>query len=254
MDVFHALSDPTRRAIIDELQARDGQSLFELCARLVTNHGLTSTRQAVSQHLEVLESVGLVTSRREGRYKLLFLDTSPLRPVVDRWLGPDPEARDPAKSTRAGEGRERAGMRVTWVTLFVDDQERARLFYTETLGFIVRHDIPLGADRWLTLASPADRDGVELVLEPSTHPAVTRFREALAADGIPAHSFAVDDVDSEYEYLRSLGVHFTQQPAAMGATTTAVFDDTCGNLIQIHHLAEQKPAASHHREREHDHE
>ncbi len=254
MDVFSALSDPTRRAIVDELQARDGQSLFELCARLVTNHGLTSTRQAVSQHLDVLERVGLVASRREGRYKLLFLDTSPLQPVIDRWLRPDSEPSRTSARTRQAEGARRPGMRVTWVSLFVDEQESARRFYTESLGFIVKQDVPLGADRWLTLVSPMDRDGVELVLEPAGHPAVRQFRAALASDGIPAHSFAVDDVDDEYERLRALGVHFTQAPAAMGATTTAIFDDTCGNLIQIHHHAEQKSAESHHREREHDHE
>ncbi|WP_309103409.1 VOC family protein [Microbacterium sp.] len=251
MDVFSALSDPTRRAIVDELQAKDGQSLFELCARLVTNHALTSTRQAVSQHLEVLERVGLVTSRREGRYKLLFLDTSPLRPVIDRWLEQTPERRSGPAESREELNPRRTGMRVTWVTLFVDDQERARRFYTETLGFLVKHDVPLGADRWLTLVSATDRDGVELVLEPAAHPAVTRFRAALAADGIPAHSFAVDDVDSEYEHLRSLGVHFTQRPAVMGATTTAVFDDTCGNLIQIHHHVDQRSAHTHRERGEH---
>ncbi len=91
MDIFSALSDATRRAIVDELQARDGQSLFELCARLVTNHGLTSTRQAVSQHLEVLEGAGLLRVRREGRYKFHDLDTGPLRAIVERWPIPDGE-------------------------------------------------------------------------------------------------------------------------------------------------------------------
>ena len=84
-DVFKALADPTRRAILDELMARDGQTLFELCARLTTNHGLGSTRQAISQHLDILEAAGLVISRREGRYKLLHLDTAPLREIGERW-------------------------------------------------------------------------------------------------------------------------------------------------------------------------
>jgi DNA-binding transcriptional ArsR family regulator len=84
-DVFKALADPTRRAILDELQERNGQTLFELCTRLITRHGLGSTRQAVSQHLDVLEAAGLVRSRREGRYKFHDLDTSPLRTIVDRW-------------------------------------------------------------------------------------------------------------------------------------------------------------------------
>ena len=84
-DVFKALSDPTRRAILDELRDRDGQTLFELCVRLITNHGSSSTRQAISQHLDVLEDAGLVRTRREGRYKLHHLDTSPLREIADRW-------------------------------------------------------------------------------------------------------------------------------------------------------------------------
>ncbi len=85
-DVFRALADPTRRAILDELQERSGQTLFELCARLITRHGLGSTRQAVSQHLAVLEEAGLVTTRRQGRYKFHHLDTAPLNVIVDRWL------------------------------------------------------------------------------------------------------------------------------------------------------------------------
>ena len=84
-DVFKALSDPTRRAILDELRDRDGQTLFELCVRLITNHGSTSTRQAISQHLDVLEEAGLVTTRRQGRYKFHHLDTSPLREIAERW-------------------------------------------------------------------------------------------------------------------------------------------------------------------------
>jgi DNA-binding transcriptional ArsR family regulator len=84
-DVFKALADPTRRAILDELQERDGQTLFELCSRLITRHGLGSTRQAVSQHLDVLEEAGLVSTRREGRYKFHSLDTSPLKAIVERW-------------------------------------------------------------------------------------------------------------------------------------------------------------------------
>jgi DNA-binding transcriptional ArsR family regulator len=84
-DVFRALADPTRRAILDELQERSGQTLFELINRLITRHGLTSTRQAVSQHLEVLEAAGLVRTRREGRYKFHDLDTAPLKTITDRW-------------------------------------------------------------------------------------------------------------------------------------------------------------------------
>jgi catechol 2,3-dioxygenase-like lactoylglutathione lyase family enzyme len=125
-------------------------------------------------------------------------------------------------------------MRIPWVSIFVDDQSRALDFYTRVLGFEVKTDLPLGDDRWLTVVSPEDPDGVELLLEPAGHPAVGPFRAALAADGIPVNSFEVDDVDAEYRRLLGLGVHFPQPPTPMGDTNTAVFDDTCGNLIQIH--------------------
>lgn len=85
-DVFKALADATRRTILDELTERDGQTLFEICGRLITNHGLNSSRQAISQHLEVLESAGLVRTRREGRYKFHHIDTAALEPIIERWL------------------------------------------------------------------------------------------------------------------------------------------------------------------------
>ena len=128
-------------------------------------------------------------------------------------------------------------MRITLTSVLVDDQEKALRFYTGVLGFVTKHDVPLGEDRWLAVVSPEDPDGTELLLEPSGHPAVTPFKEALVADGIPYASFAVDDVNGEYERLRGLGVRFTQEPTAMGPVTAAVLDDTCGNLIQITHQA-----------------
>jgi catechol 2,3-dioxygenase-like lactoylglutathione lyase family enzyme len=128
-------------------------------------------------------------------------------------------------------------MRINITSVFVDDQEKALRFYTEVLGFVKKHDVPVGEDRWLTVASPQDPDGTDLLLEPSSHPAVKPFKEALAADGIPYAQFAVDDVRAEHERLRGLGVRFTQEPADMGPVTTAVLDDTCGNLIQIAHQA-----------------
>jgi catechol 2,3-dioxygenase-like lactoylglutathione lyase family enzyme len=117
--------------------------------------------------------------------------------------------------------------------VFVDDQARAERFYTEVLGFVVKHDVPLGEHRWLTVTSPEDPGGPELLLEPADHPAVGPFRDALVADGIPCAQFTVDDVTGECERLAGLGVRFTQEPASMGPVSTAVFDDTCGNLIQI---------------------
>ena len=124
-------------------------------------------------------------------------------------------------------------MRIHLSSILVDDQDKALRFYTEVLGFEKRTEVPLGEHRWLTVVSPEDPNGTELVLEPDAHPAAKPFKEALVADGIPFTSFAVDDVAVEFQRLRGLGVTFTQEPAAMGPVTTAVFDDTCGNLIQI---------------------
>ena len=124
-------------------------------------------------------------------------------------------------------------MRIHLTSIFVDDQDKALKFYTEVLGFIKKTEIPLGEARWLTVVSPNDLDGTELVLEPDGHPAVRPFKDALVHDGIPMTSFAVDDVGAETERLRAHGVVFTQEPLQQGPVTTAVFDDTCGNLIQI---------------------
>jgi catechol 2,3-dioxygenase-like lactoylglutathione lyase family enzyme len=124
-------------------------------------------------------------------------------------------------------------MRINLSSVFVDDQDKALGFYTQVLGFVKKTEVPLGEARWLTVVSPDDPDGTELVLEPDGHPAVRPFKEALVDDGIPFTSFAVDDVGKEFERLRAAGVRFTQEPLEMGPVTTAVFDDTCGNLIQI---------------------
>jgi catechol 2,3-dioxygenase-like lactoylglutathione lyase family enzyme len=124
-------------------------------------------------------------------------------------------------------------MRIVLTSVFVDDQEKALRFYTGKLGFVKKEDVPLGEHRWLTVVSPHSVEGVELLLEPSEHPAVGPFKAALVEDGIPFTSFGVDDVQREFERLSSVGVVFTQPPVAMGPVTTAVLDDTCGNLIQI---------------------
>lgn len=129
-------------------------------------------------------------------------------------------------------------MRINLTSVLVDDQERALRFYTEVLGFELKHDVPMGEHRWLTVVSPQDPDGPELLLEPSSHPAARPFRDALVADGIPYTSFAVDDIAAEHARLAGLGVRFTMDPTPMGPVTIAVLDDTCGNLIQIaQHLA-----------------
>ena len=124
-------------------------------------------------------------------------------------------------------------MRIYVTSVFVDDQAKALDFYTNVLGFQKKTDIPLGSVSWLTVVSPEQPEGTELLLEPSDHPAVRPYKNALVEDGIPATSFAVDDVQAEFDRLRSKGVRFTQEPTEMGGVTTAVFDDTCGNLIQI---------------------
>jgi catechol 2,3-dioxygenase-like lactoylglutathione lyase family enzyme len=124
-------------------------------------------------------------------------------------------------------------MRIHLTSVLVDDQASALRFYTEMLGFLPKEDVPVGEDRWLTVVSPDAPDGTELLLEPSGHPAAKVYKEALVGDGIPFTAFAVDDVAAEHARLVGLGVRFTQEPTRMGPVTTAVFDDTCGNLIQI---------------------
>jgi len=129
-------------------------------------------------------------------------------------------------------------LKIVLTSVLVDDQAKALAFYRDILGFEPKFDVPMGGeDRWLTLTSPGDPDGVQLLLEPDRHPAAGPWKTALVADGIPFNSFAVDDVQAEYERLTALGVRFTQPPTPIGPVTTAVFDDTCGNLVQIaqHH-------------------
>jgi len=128
-------------------------------------------------------------------------------------------------------------VRINLASVLVDDQEKALRFYTEKLGFLLKNDVPMGDARWLTIVSPDSPDGVELLLEPDSHPAARPFKEALVADGIPYTSFGVDDCRAEYERLREAAVRFVQEPLEMGPLTTAVLDDTCGNLIQIATLA-----------------
>lgn len=124
-------------------------------------------------------------------------------------------------------------MKIWVASIFVDDQDKALNFYSNKLGFVKKTEVPLGEHRWLTVVSKEDPDGVELVLEPDTHPSVRPFKRALVADGIPFSSFAVASVKVEYKRLSAAGVRFTQPPVEMGPVTTAVLDDTCGNLIQL---------------------
>ena len=130
-------------------------------------------------------------------------------------------------------------MRINLLGLMVSDQAKAHDFYTEKLGFTVKHDIPMGEHRWLTMVSPEEPDGAELSLEPDVHPAAQTFMKAMGEDGIPFTSFEVEDINAEHARLESLGVRFTQPPVDYGTVITAVLDDTCGNLIQIMQTKEQ---------------
>ena len=124
-------------------------------------------------------------------------------------------------------------MKIYISSVYVDDQEKALKFYTEVLGFVKKNDMPAGEYRWLTVVSPEDPEGTELLLEPSENPAAKAFKKALYEQGIPLASFAVEDIHGEYERMRKLGVKFSMEPTKMGPVTVAVFDDTCGNLIQL---------------------
>ncbi|BDI22310.1 VOC family protein [Herbiconiux sp. L3-i23] len=128
-------------------------------------------------------------------------------------------------------------MKLSAMTIFVTDQRKALAFYTDVLGFLPAMDIPMGEHSWLTVVSPEAPEGTQISLEPNEHPAVVPFTTALEEDGIPWTSFAVDDVQAEYDRLTARGVHFTQPPVTNGPVTTAVFDDTVGNLIQIAAMA-----------------
>jgi catechol 2,3-dioxygenase-like lactoylglutathione lyase family enzyme len=127
-------------------------------------------------------------------------------------------------------------MKIQLSSVLVDDQDKALKFYTEVLGFVKKRDIPLGEFKWLTVVSPDGPDEIELLLEPNNNPAARTFQEAIFKQGIPATAFAAEDIQKEYQRLKKLGVMFTQEPTQMGPVTQAVFDDTCGNLIQIYQV------------------
>lgn len=129
-------------------------------------------------------------------------------------------------------------MKIYTTSIFVDDQAKALEVYTKVLGFAPKHDEPVGDDRWITVVSPEAPDGTELVLEPSHHPAKKAFKEALVKDGVPAAMFRVDNLDAEYERLKGLGIEFRGRPIDGGKYRVAVFDDRCGNLIQLIELAQ----------------
>jgi catechol 2,3-dioxygenase-like lactoylglutathione lyase family enzyme len=127
-------------------------------------------------------------------------------------------------------------MKIRLNSVFVDDQDKALKFYTEVLGFEKKHDFPVGQFKWLTVVSPEEPDGTELLLEPNDNPAAKTFQEAVFEQGIASTAFAVEDIQKEYERMKRLGVVFSMEPTRTGPATVAVFDDTCGNLIQLYQV------------------
>lgn len=124
-------------------------------------------------------------------------------------------------------------IRITTTGIFVNDQQKALDFYTNILGFIIKDDIPVGEFRWITIVSNGEEQGTELLLEPNNHPAAKKYQESIYADGIPAQMFGVDNLEKEYDRLCSLEVEFTMKPTTMDGYKMAIFDDTCGNLVQL---------------------
>jgi catechol 2,3-dioxygenase-like lactoylglutathione lyase family enzyme len=129
-------------------------------------------------------------------------------------------------------------IRISYASVSVDDQDRARAFYTDVLGFVVAHDVPIGEHRWLTVVGPGEPDGTQLLLEPDAHPASATFAAAIKASGIPATAFQVDDVRAEHARLTALGVTVLGEPKEAGPTVQFLVDDTCGNLIQLFELVQ----------------
>ncbi len=154
--------------------------------------------------------------------------------LVGAWSQDAAETADAEEAAAAAdESASRGGIRLGLMGVFVDDQDVARAFYTEKLGFKVKHDIPVGPYKWLTVTAPGGPDGTELLLEPNAHAAAATFQKAIKADGLPGAAFLVDDVEREVKRLREAGVEITTEPTDAGGAIIAVFDDTCGNLIQL---------------------
>ena len=127
-------------------------------------------------------------------------------------------------------------MKINLASIFVDDKEKALKFYVEVLGFVKKQDVPVGEFKWLTVVSPDGPDDIELLLEPNDNPAAKTYQKAIFEQGIPHTAFAVDDIHKEYERLKDRGVVFTMEPTESGPAILAIFNDTCGNLIQLYQI------------------
>ena len=127
-------------------------------------------------------------------------------------------------------------MKIKLTGVFVDDQDKALTFYVDVLGFIKKEDMPVGEFKWLTVVSPEGPDDIELLLEPNENPAAKTYQQAIFDQGIPAAAFAVDDIHQEYERLKERGVEFSMEPTESGPAILAIFNDTCGNLIQLYQV------------------
>ena len=216
-DVFKALADPTRRKILDELADRDGRTLFEICNRLIMRHQISSSRQAISQHLDLLEAAGLVHTRAG------MAATSSTTSTRRRWTA----SRSGGAQRRRNEDQPRQRLRRR-------SRQGAQLCYTETLGFVKKTEMPVGevqVAHGRFAGRPRRSRARAGTIRPPRGEAVQGRSSSPTA--FPYTSFAVGDVQAEYERLSARGVKFVQEPTSMGSVTTAVFDDTCGNLIQI---------------------
>jgi DNA-binding transcriptional ArsR family regulator len=221
--IYKALADSTRRLILDEFNERKEQTLYELSAHLVMKHNVTMSRPAIAKHIGILEDAGLLKSEHRGKYRVLILSNKPT-----------------IQLTNNKSGNESSRVKIILTSIFVDDQEKALDFYTKKLDFVKKHDTPLGEHRWLTIVSADEQNGTELLLEPSDNPTIQEYKRGLMAQGIPAAMFGISNLDVEYERLKMLDVEFAMHPAQMGEVKIALFDDTCGNLIQIIERRENK--------------
>jgi DNA-binding transcriptional ArsR family regulator/predicted enzyme related to lactoylglutathione lyase len=252
--VFEIIAEPNRRAILSLLVSSQ-QSVGEI------GRQLRMPQPTVSKHLRVLREAGFVESTVDAQRRLYRLKPEPLQ-EVDAWLAPfrrlwsahvdalerhldrmesvnTNEKEDKEKTTRPKPRTEerRNEMKIKVTSVYVDDQDKALRFYTEVLGFAKKADVSQGPYRWLTVASSEEPDGAELQLALNDNPAAKAYQQAMFQQGQPAAMFYTDDVKGDYERIKARGAEFTMPPTDVTASTIAMLNDTCGNLIQLTQLA-----------------